>query len=188
MLLDKDYFSQLKQKVDFLTELKDEIIQKGIKINKFSKSIIYSLIRWDWEIAEDYVRDFKKMIEEYKNLVRPYPQFWKNAEISFQEYAEAMIFYYYLKEGKIPTHTDLDVDEISYLLGLMDFTGELSRKAMEEMIKWNLDFALSVKDVIEQIYLQMLEMEFKSFDLRKKVDYVANVLNRLQDKIFYATL
>jgi translin len=64
----------------------------------------------------------------------------------------------------------------------------LSRKAIEEIIKGNIDFALKSKDVIEQIYLQMLNMEFKNFDLRKKVDYVANTLNRLQEKIFYAVL
>ena len=128
------------------------------------------------------------MIKEYKTLVEPYPQFWKNAEISFQEYAEAMIFYFYLTENKIPTHIELQVDEVSYLWWLMDFTGELLRKATEELIKNNFEFALKAKNVIEEIYLKMLEMEFKNFDLRKKVDYVASNLSRLQDKIFYSKL
>jgi translin len=70
----------------------------------------------------------------------------------------------------------------------MDFTGELLRKATEELIKNNFEFALKAKNVIEEIYLKMLEMEFKNFDLRKKVDYVASNLSRLQDKIFYSKL
>jgi translin len=122
MELSSDYFNSLKEKVDFLTNLKDDIVYKGIKINKFSKSIIYSLIRDDRKTAEEYVKQFKSMIEEYKNLVNRHPQFWKNAEVSFQEYAEAMIFYFYLKENRIVSHKELDIDEISYLLGLMDFT------------------------------------------------------------------
>ena len=185
MLLQQDYIQSLKEKLDRYTQLKDEIVQQGIKINRFSKSIIYALIRNDRNSAEEYVAQFKQMIEDYKKLVQPYPQFWKNAEISFQEYAEAMIFYIYLKEWKIPTHHQLQIDETSYIQGLMDFTWELLRKATEELINWNLDFAKKAKDTIEEIYLALLNMELKIFDLRKKLDYVAANLNRLQDKIFY---
>jgi translin len=115
MLLSSNYIAQLKEKLDFYTELKDQVVQQGIKINRFSKSIIYALIRNDWKTAEEYVAQFKQMIQEYKKLVAPYPQFWRNAEISFQEYAEAMIFYIYLKEDRIPTHQELEVDETSYI-------------------------------------------------------------------------
>ena len=185
MLLNPDYISQLKEKLDFYTDLKDQIVQQGIKINRFSKSIIYALIRNDWKTAEEYVNQFKQMIQEYRKLVAPYPQFWKNAEISFQEYAEAMIFYIYLKENRIPSHQELGVDESSYIQWLMDFTGELLRKATEELINWNIEFAKKAKQTIEEIYLALLNMELKIFDLRKKLDYVAANLNRLQDKIFY---
>jgi len=185
MLLNPDYISQLKEKLDFYTDLKDQIVQQGIKINRFSKSIIYALIRNDWKTAEEYVNQFKQMIQEYRKLVAPYPQFWKNAEISFQEYAEAMIFYIYLKENRIPSHQELGVDETSYIQWLMDFTGELLRKATEELINWNIEFAKKAKQTIEEIYLALLNMELKIFDLRKKLDYVAANLNRLQDKIFY---
>ncbi len=185
MLLQQNYIQFLKEKLDFYTQFKDEVVQKGIKINRFSKSIIYALIRNDRDSVEEYVVQFKQMIEDYKKLVQPYPQFWKNAEISFQEYAEAMIFYIYLKEWKIPTHQELWIDETSYIQGLMDFTWELLRKATEELINWNLDFAKRAKETIEEIYLALLNMELKIFDLRKKLDYVAANLNRLQDKIFY---
>ena len=185
MLLNPGYISQLKEKLDFYTDLKDQIVQQGIKINRFSKSIIYALIRNDWKTAEEYVNQFKQMIQEYRKLVAPYPQFWKNAEISFQEYAEAMIFYIYLKENRIPSHQELGVDETSYIQWLMDFTGELLRKATEELINWNIEFAKKAKQTIEEIYLALLNMELKIFDLRKKLDYVAANLNRLQDKIFY---
>jgi translin len=67
----------------------------------------------------------------------------------------------------------------------MDFTGELLRKATEELINNNIDFAKKAKQTIEEIYFALLNMELKIFDLRKKLDYVAANLNRLQDKIFY---
>lgn len=185
MFLEEEYILFLKEKFDFYNQIKDEIVEKGIKINRFSKSIIYALIRNDIETAEKYINQFKDMMEDYKKLVNLYPQFWKNAEISYQEYAEAMIFYSYLKENKIPTHKDLELDETSYIQWLMDFTWELLRKATEELINGNIDFAKKAKNTIEEIYLALLNMELKNFDLRKKLDYVAANLNRLQDKIFY---
>ena len=179
---------KLKEKLNEYDTMRDEIINTGIKVNRLSKSIIYSLIRDDFKSAEEYIKEIKELVRKLKETVEKYPMYYQNAQISFQEYAEAMIFYYYLKEGRIPTHEELEVDEISYLNGLMDFVGELSRKATEEIIKGNVDFAFKVKKVIEEIYLDLLYLEFKNFEMRRKVDYVANTLNWLNEKIFYKTL
>ena len=188
MYIKQQYIEQLKNKVDFLTDLKEEVVYKWIKINKLSKSIIYALIRDDLESAKSYVNDIFGNIKEYQKIVAPYPIFRKSAEVSFQEFAEAIIFFIFLTQQRIPTHDELQIEVIPYLGWLMDFTGELSRKAVEKMIEWDLGFAKKAKHVIEEIYFKMLEMEFKNFELRKKVDYVAWVLNRLQDYIFYANL
>ena len=59
-LISSDYIRSLKEKVDFLTEIKDEIIQKWIKINRFSKTIIYSLIRNDIETAKNMWKNLNK--------------------------------------------------------------------------------------------------------------------------------
>ena len=183
-----EYIEKLKQKFNQLDEIRDTIIQTAIRVNRLSKTIIYSLIRGDIDNAKKNIEEIKKKVEELKKLAKEYPMFYNNAAISFQEYAEAMIMWYYITEKRIPTHEELDIDEVSYIGGLMDFVGELSRKATEEMIKGNIDFALEAKKIIENIYLKMLYMEFKNFELRKKVDYVSNTLNWLNEKIFYKTL
>jgi len=188
MVLNNEYIEKLKKKFDEYDRVKNEAINKSIEITRLSKSIIYSLIRDDRKSAEKYMDEINKKVEEIKGYLSRYPFLYPNISMALQEYAEALIFYYYLTENRIPTHEELGVDEVSYINGLLDFTGELSRKATEEMIKDNLDFAIKVKKVIEDIYLKMLYMEFKNFDLRKKVDYVANNLNWLNEKIFYKTL
>jgi len=188
MALDNEYIEKLKNRFNELDEVKNEVINKGIRITRLSKSIIYSLIRNNREDAEKYIKEIEKEVNEIKEYLLKYPFLYSNISVALQEYAEALIFYYYLTKEVIPTHEELGIDEFSYINGLMDFTGELSRKATEEMIKDNLDFAIKVKKLIEDIYLKMLYMEFKNFDLRKKVDYVANNLNWMNEKIFYKTL
>jgi translin len=183
--LPKEYIEELKKTFRHLEDKRDELLQLGRTINKNSKTIIYSLIRDDWEEAEKYIQEnrqlAKQLLEEVKER---YPQYYNNAFIPLQEYVEAEVVYHYLKEKRIPNHKELGVPEEAYVTGLMDAAGELLRKAVEEMIKDNVDFAWKVREVLEEIYLAMLSLNFKNFEYRKKVDYVGGILNRLIDYIF----
>lgn len=178
----------IRNRLKELENAKDEVIETGIKVNRLSKSVIYSLIRGDIEKARNYISEMNNMVNKLRELINKYPMYYSNAEVSFQEYVEAMSMWYYLTEGKIPNPEELNVDAEPYINGIADFTGELSRKATEEMIRGNLDFALKVKKVMEELYLDLLSLEPKDFEMRKKVDYVASNINWLNEKIFYKTL
>ena len=183
--LNKDYIESLRQTFRHLEDKRDELLQLGRTINKNSKTIIYSLIRDDWDEAERYIEENRKLAKQlFEEVTQRYPQYYNNAFIPLQEYVEAEVVYHYLKEGRIPTHGELGIPEEAYVTGLMDAAGELLRKAVEEMIKDNVDFALKVREVLEEIYLAMLSLNFKNFEYRKKVDYVGGILNRLIDYIF----
>jgi len=183
--LNKDYIESLRQTFRHLEDKRDELLQLGRTINKNSKTIIYSLIRDDWDEAERYIEENRKLAKQlFEEVTQRYPQYYNNAFIPLQEYVEAEVVYHYLKEGRIPTHGELGIPEEAYVTGLMDAAGELLRKAVEEMIKDNVDFALKVREILEEIYLAMLSLNFKNFEYRKKVDYVGGILNRLIDYIF----
>ncbi len=180
--------NKLRSYFENYEEKRDEVLDLSRRINKESKVIIYSTIRNDREGAEASLRKIREMVEMMRRYVEETPKFLKYAENSYQEYAEAEIFYSYIFEGRIPTWEDLRIPEESYVAGLMDFTGELLRKSVEEMIRDNVQFAIRAKELIGEIYRSMLEMNFKNFDLRKKVDYVAGNMNRLTDYIFQKTV
>ncbi|WP_069808255.1 haloacid dehalogenase [Vulcanisaeta thermophila] len=178
----------IRNRLRELEKARDEIIETGIKVNRLSKSVIYSLIRGDVETARKYIREMNDMVGKLRELVGRYPMYYGNAEVSFQEYVEAMAMWYYITEGRLPSPEELGVDAVPYVNGIADFTGELSRKATEEMIRGNLDFALRVKGVMEELYLDLLSLEPRDFEMRKKVDYVSSNINWLNEKIFYKTL
>lgn len=169
----------IKGRLRELENAKDSIIETGIKVNRLSKSVIYSLIRGDIEAARKYINEMNTMVNKLKELVNKYPMYHNNAVVSFQEYVEAMTMWYYLTENRIPNPKELDADAEPYVNGIADFTGELSRKATEEMIKGNLDFALKAKNVMEELYLDLLNLEPRDYEMRKKVDYVSSNINWL---------
>ena len=186
-LLDSNYISKLREFFRALEDKKDFFKQTAIKVNRRSKEVIYALIRNDWARAEEARKEMNELLNLLRNELKDEPRFIGMALTSFQEYAEAEILYSYLKHKKIPTHEELQIDEDCYIQGLADFCGELLRKSVEEMIKGNVDFAKESKITIEEIYLSLLSLELKNFELRKKIDYVGNVLNRLADYIFQKT-
>ncbi|MFB6470465.1 MAG: haloacid dehalogenase [Vulcanisaeta sp. AZ3] len=179
---------RLKARLRELENAKDEIIETSVRITRLSKSIIYSLIRNDAESARKYISEMQELMIKLKKLIVKYPMYYNNAVVSLQEYVEAMAMWYFTTEGRLPEINELDVDVIPYVNGIADFVGELSRKATEEMIRGNLEFAKRAKDVMENIYLDMLNLEPRDFEMRKKVDYIASNINWLNEKIFYKTL
>lgn len=178
----------IRNRLRELENAKDEIIETGIKVNRLSKSVIYSLIKGDIETARKYISEMRSMVNKLRELVNKYPMYYGNAEVSFQEYVEAMSMWYYLTENRIPNPEELGVDVGPYVNGIADFTGELSRKATEEMIKGNLDFAIEAKRLMEELYLDLLSLEPRDFEMRKKVDYVSSNINWMTEKIYYKTL
>ncbi|ADN51178.1 haloacid dehalogenase [Vulcanisaeta distributa] len=178
----------LRARLRELEEVKDEVIETGVKVNRLSKSVIYSLIRDDVETARRYIREMQDLVNKLRELIAKYPMYYNNAVISLQEYVEAMTMWFFMTENRIPSPSELGVDAEPYINGIADFTGELSRKATEEMIKNNLDFALRAKKVMEELYLDLLSLEPRDYEMRKKVDYVSSNINWLNEKIFYKTL
>ncbi|WP_054853953.1 haloacid dehalogenase [Vulcanisaeta distributa] len=179
----------LRARLRELEEVKDEVIETGgVKVNRLSKSVIYSLIRDDIETARKYIREMQGLVNKLRELITKYPMYYNNAVISLQEYVEAMTMWFFMTENRIPSPGELGVDAEPYVNGIADFTGELSRKATEEMIRNNLDFALKAKRVMEELYLDLLSLEPRDYEMRKKVDYVSSNINWLNEKIFYKTL
>ncbi len=168
-------------------EARERVIQTSIRVTRLSKSVIYSLIRGDMESAERHLRDMEAAAAELKELVAKHPMFYNNGAQGLQEYVEAYSLWVFLREGRLPSREELGVDVMTYLMGVADIAGELGRKANEELVKKDLKAVESLKATVERLYLDMLALEPRDFELRKKVDYISNQANWLSEKLFYAS-
>ncbi|AAL63538.1 haloacid dehalogenase [Pyrobaculum aerophilum] len=168
-------------------QTKDEVVQLSIKVARLSKAVVYSAIRRDFAAAEKALKEMDDAVAKLKRLINEWPMFYNSATTGLQEYVEATALFYYLKEGRIPSKEELGVDVYVYLMGVAEIAGELGRAATEELLKKNVETAKRFKDTVEKLYLDLLAMEPRDYELRKKVDYVGSQANWLAEKLFYAT-
>lgn len=182
MLNTEKLFGELRE----YEAVKDEVSQLSLRVTRLSKSAIYAAIRGDWPAAEESFRKVESEAAKLRDTVLKWPMFYGTGAHGLQEYVEAAVVYYFLKEGRIPQREELGVDVYTYLMGVGDAAGELSRKATEELLKGGVEAAQKLREAVEQLYLSMLSLEPRDYDLRRKTDYVASQAGWITEKLFYA--
>ena len=185
--LTQDYAKKLAEMLDEYDELKDEVHDISRQIIKDSKLCIYAIRRGDLKRAEELIKEMQELRKKLKEIIS------KNLRLASinialtaeQEFVEALSLYKYVKEGKFPTLEEANTTVQEYVAGLMDAAGELLRMAVDKMLMGDVEYAKKVREAIESIYIFMLHVNPRDYELRRKIDYVTNVLNKLQEFIFY---
>ena len=78
----------------------------------------------------------------------------------------------------------MKVDVEHYLLGLCDLTGELVRKAVNDIIRKKYGNALKIKELVEEIYGEFLKLDLRNNELRVKSDSIKYNLKKLEDIVY----
>jgi len=181
-MLNKPEFVKIRKEIEAFDLKRESIIQKSREIINLSKRIIYALHRNDVKSASFCV----KVIEKKKKTLEK-TRVWLDTninQVAFQEYVEALCYYRFVKNKKIPTRVALKVDNENYLMGLCDLTGELVRKAVNDVINKKFKQALEIKNLVEEIYGEFLKFNLRNNELRKKSDQIKWNLKKLEDIVF----
>ena len=127
-MINKSEFNKIREEMHKFDLKREQVIQLSREIITVSKQIIYAAQRNDLKEAEAAVKNIKDKVNKLKkvNIITD----TNIHSVAFQEYVEAVAFYDYVKNKKIPTKQSLGVSAEDYLCGLCDLTGELVRKAM----------------------------------------------------------
>jgi len=176
-MIDQKDFSEIRDELSEFEKKRETVIASSRDVIHLSKLVIYSVLRDDMPKAESLSSDMKgkvKLIPEgdYDTGMR---------DVALQEYVEALALLYFVKDNKIPTRGDLDVDTNNYLMGLCDFVGELVRLAVNKVVEKDYAYALKVKSVVEDLYGEFLQFDLRNGPLRKKADSLRWNLKKLEE-------
>ena len=181
-MLNKNEFNKIRQEMHEIDLKREGVIQASREIITISKQIIYAAQRNDLKEAEDSIKKIKGKVKKLKKINI-------NADtninsVAFQEYVEAIAFYEFVKNKKIPTKKELGVSADDFLSGLCDLTGELVRKAIYDVIHKKFDEAEKIKNLVHEIYGEFLKLHLRNGDLRKKSDSIKWNLKKLEEVMY----
>lgn len=175
-------FNKIQKEIKKYDTEREKLIKKSRDVLKLSKQIIYAVHRDELANASKLV---KKIKEEKKKLDRIAKHSHKmNYEGSFkiavQEYVEAVLYYEFVKNGKL---VDMNVSAEHFVLGLADLPGELVRKAVFLAGKGKVKEVKKIKEEVDSIYGELLGFDFRDNEIRRKVDAVKYDLRKLEDLV-----
>lgn len=178
-MINRKEFDSIKQDLNNWEEQREQTIQLSREIIKHSKEIIYALHRDDVKKAESVIKEIKLKVAKLSKDSYDTGM----SEAAKQEYVEALVYYHILKEKKIPTRKELNVDTHPYLSGLCDLTGELVRKAYRDVIENKKEDAKAMITIVDNLYYEFLQFDPRG-DLRKKADSIKYNLAKLEDLMY----
>lgn len=179
-MINKKEFEQMRKELEEFETKREDTIRTSRDVIKLSKQIIYSLHRGETEVT-NFIKEIKNKI---MSLDKTKDYDTGISTVAFQEYVEAMTYFEFIKNNKIPSAKELDVNIEAYLGGIADLTGELVRKAVHDAIKKNFNSVLKIKELVESIYGEFLKFDLRNGELRKKSDSIKWNLNKLEDLAF----
>lgn len=181
-MLNKSEFKKIREEMHRLDVKREEVIQTSREIITISKQIIYAAQRNDMKEAENAIRAIKLKIKKLKKLgIKTDTNI---NSVAFQEYVEAIAFYEFVKNKKIPSRESLGVDAEDYLSGLCDLTGELVRKAIYDVIHKEYNKAEEIKELVYDLYGEFLKLHLRNGELRKKSDAIKWNLKKLEEVMY----
>ena len=185
-MLDKKDLESIKLALDEADLQREEVIKQSRAIVRKSKEVIYSLHRDD----KVDLKEINAMFEALNFFVsdKPKLKYTGSFKVAVQEYVEAVSLYEILKNNRLPTNLELKLEPDHYLLGLIDVTGELVRRAINQSIKGNFQESVKLKEVVSSIYDELMLFDFSNGELRKKFDSIKYDLQKLENLILELTL
>ena len=182
-MLDNKDVSEMRNELKEYDDQRELIIKKSRDVLKLSKQLIYAIHRDEMDVAAKLVQEIKKERAALDKIANgdPFLVTEGSYKVALQEYAEAVLYFFVVKEHKLATRKELGVHTDYYILGLCDLTGELVRKAVYLAGKGLVPEVIRIKDLVDEIYGELLSFDLRDNEARRKMDAVKYDLRKLED-------
>ena len=175
-------FTKLRKEVQTYDSEREKLIKQSRVVLKLSKQIIYAVHRDEISEAAKLIKQIESEKKKLDTIAKHNRKMGSEGsyKVAIQEYVEALLYYNFVKSGKL---IDLPVATEHFVLGLADLPGELVRKAVFLAGKGKVAKVIKIKDEVDMIYGELLKFDFRNNDIRRKVDGVKYDLRKLEDLV-----
>jgi translin len=130
--------------------------------------------------ATKTLNEAKRALDELQNLLTAHtelPQFGQ-VLVAFQEYTEAKLLFHLKKNGTIASLHEVGTSSTAYLLGMLDFIGEIRRMILDALRHGDTDLAQNLLTKMEGLYEELMSLDRTSIlpNFRRKLDADRRIL------------
>ena len=173
-MLSKTELSQLQQQITEYDKTREKLLDLTRKIIRLAGWAIIQIHRRQIAKARGTLKEAEGLIADVSGLLKERFEFRQVGYVivAFQELAEAKILLGFVTRKKLLSQREVGVDWVPYLLGLLDFLGELRRMAMDRLKVGDLKEAERAFESMETIYEDLLSLDRTSIipNFRRKMD------------------
>lgn len=189
-VLDDQEFSDMNDAMRAYDENRDIIIKRSRDIAKAAKSAVYCLHRSDFPGGHKQLVHCESIMSDLSPILKSEPTLRVGCySAAMEEYCEAALFRNFLQNGTLLPRRHLPhVDKEEYLGGAVDFTGELNRFAVARATKRDIRAVNHCREIVDALYGQMVQFDFRNGHLRKKFDTLKYTLKRLENLLYDLSL
>ena len=179
------FFSAIEHVYQTTQEQRQTLIVHANMILRHAKQAIFALHREDSKAAKMHLDEAQKLFKTLSPSIRQVKTL--SQEGSFraaqEEYVEAFLFYEFIINGQWKKPDAAFLEPSIFLGGLSDFTGELTRYAVRQATKGQIQAVEEAEQTVEMIVEYLLQMDLTGH-LRQKNDQAKKNLQSLE-RILY---
>ena len=179
-MLPKTELTKLQQKLTEYDRTRERLLELTRKTTRLAGWAIIQTHRGQTSKAKATLRDAEENIAQMRDLLDQNSEFKQVGYVivAFQEFAEAKLLYNFMNRRKLLSQREVGVGWMPYLLGLLDFVGELRRMTMDQLKAGKLKDAQGTFESMEAIFEDLLMLDRTSIvpTFRRKMDVAKKLI------------
>jgi len=179
-MLSKNDLHQIQAELLSYDKAREQLQTLTRSVTRLCSWAIIQIHRGNLSQASKTISEAKGSLDDLQNLLASHselPQFGQ-VLVAFQEYAEAKLLYNLKRTGRVATLKEVGTGSTAYLLGMLDFVGEMRRMILDSLRHGDAEKAQGLLSVMESIYEDLMSLDRASIlpNFRHKLDAVRRIL------------
>ncbi|MGD8491602.1 MAG: haloacid dehalogenase [Anaerolineae bacterium] len=174
---------EIRDEFEAKNAVRDEALQRSRALIRHCANAIRAAHRGDFETSEALLVTASEAAVELTAGVEGYPDLYHAGytQDALKEYVEAQVVHAFIRDGALPTPTDLAVEAPAYLKGLAEAASEMRRHSLDLMRQNRLERAEQMLAIMDEVYSQLTTVDFPDAitgGLRRTTDMLRGVVQR----------
>jgi translin len=182
-----NFFDTLSEKTHQDFEARHQVRENALKqtrlLTRRSANAIRAIHRGEREIAEENMVEGRKIVDELKRSVEPFPEIYFSGytQDAMKEYVEARLTIDIISNEPLPMPEDLGIEYAAYIRGLTETVGELRRRCLDILRQGYSDEAERLLSLMDDIYALLVTLDYPdaiTYGLRRQTDLARGIIER----------